>query len=130
MVNRWGMGRDPETSDGGVGPGRGALSLFVPPGATGRCRRSSSPPRPARSAAILDQAYAEPRARRSIAHLDPPPRIAAYLVEEERIDGETFDALFDGRLEVPEAGDEWRAATARPREWSSIGAVAINKPEE
>ena len=47
-------------------------------------------------------------------------RIAAYLVEHERVDGETFDALFDGRVEVATADGEWRPETARPRDWADI----------
>ena len=47
-------------------------------------------------------------------------RIAAYLVEHERVDGETFEALFDGRVEVATADGEWRPETARPRDWADI----------
>jgi hypothetical protein len=54
-------------------------------------------------------------------------RLAAYLVEHERVDGETFDELFDGRRPVPNAGDEWRAATARPRAWGDVVDLAARR---
>jgi hypothetical protein len=47
-------------------------------------------------------------------------RLAAWLVEHERVDGATFDELFEGRIVVPSAADEWRAATARPRAWGDV----------
>ena len=53
-------------------------------------------------------------------------RIAVYLVAQERIDGDTFDALFDGKLDVPDADTEWRPAAARPREWAAISAMATS----
>jgi cell division protease FtsH len=125
MVNRWGMGRDPKSTDVA---GRGALSLFA-------AKRNASLPSELQgaatraTAAILDQAYAAAR-ETLIDHLDQLRKIGVYLVQEERIDGDTFDALYDGKIEVPDADVEWRPAAARPREWSSIGAMAINKPEE
>ncbi len=130
MVNRWGMGRDPKVDDAAVAgaAGRGALSLFA-------AKRDGSLPTELQAAAtrataaILDQAYAAAR-QTLIDYLDQLRRIGVYLVQQERIDGDTFDALFDGRLDVPDADVEWRPAAARPREWSSIGALAINKPEE
>jgi hypothetical protein len=121
MVTKWGMGRDPEASDGGVS-GRGALSFLVPTG-------SRSLPSDVQSAAtrairaILDEAYAE-ASRTLIAHLDTLRRLAAYLVEHERVDGATFDELFEGRREVPTAGEEWRAATSRPRDWADVVDLA------
>src|SRR5262245_11207399 len=54
-------------------------------------------------------------------------RCSAYLVEHERVDGETFDELFDGRRAVPKADDEWRAATARPRAWGDIVDLAARR---
>jgi cell division protease FtsH len=121
MVTKWGMGRDPEASDGGVS-GRGALSFLVPTG-------SRSLPSDVQAAAtrairaILDEAYAE-ASRTLIAHLETLRRLAAYLVEHERVDGATFDELFDGRRHVPTAGDEWRAATSRPRDWADVVDLA------
>jgi hypothetical protein len=47
-------------------------------------------------------------------------RLAGYLVEHERVDGETFDALIDGRIDVPNADTEWRPAASRPRAWADI----------
>ena len=59
--------------------------------------------------------------------MDTLRRIAAYLVEHERVDGETFDELFDGRRPVPNAGDEWRAATSRPRAWGDVVDLAAHR---
>jgi hypothetical protein len=117
MVTRFGMGRDPEASDYGSS-GRGVLSLLVP-------RNGSSLPSEVQPAAtrairaILDQAYVD--ACETIAeHLETLRRIAAFLVEQERVDGETFEELFEGRLDVAAASREWRPATARPRDWSDV----------
>ncbi|HVM29391.1 MAG TPA: AAA family ATPase [Candidatus Limnocylindrales bacterium] len=119
MVTRWGMGRDPQQKTDGPS-GRGNLSFFT-------ARRDGSMPGELQAAAtrasahILDQAYAE-ALRTLIDNVELLRRIAAYLVRNERIDGDTFDALFDGRIEVPEADSEWRPAAARPRDWSAITA--------
>ena len=106
--------------------GRGSLSFLVPTGerspavrGPGRGdardpRRSSTRPTPRRRETLI----AQHRARCA--------GIAAYLVEHERVDGETFDALFEGRLDVPNADEEWRPAASRPREWSTIGAMATS----
>ena len=116
MVTRFGMGRDPEASDEGPS-GRGVLSLFVP-------RAGSNLPSEVQPAAtrairgILDTAYAD--ACDTLAdHLETLRRIAAHLVEEERIDGETFAALFEGTQEGPSAA-EWRPAAAQPRDWGEV----------
>jgi len=58
--------------------------------------------------------------------MDKLRRIGVYLVAQERIDGDTFDALLDGELAVPGADAEWRPATARPREWAAITAMATS----
>jgi cell division protease FtsH len=121
MVTKWGMGRDPEAADTGVS-GRGPLSFFVP--TNSRSLPSEVQPAATRAIrAILDEAYAE-ASRTLIANLDILRRLAAYLVEHERVDGATFDELFDGRREVPTADDEWRAATARPRAWGDVVDLA------
>ena len=125
MVTRWGMGVDPEATDGGIS-GRGSLGFLTPApggrnlpldvqGAATRAIRS-----------ILDTAYAE-ASRTLVEHMDTLRRLAAYLVEHERVDGETFDELFDGRRAVPNAGDEWRAATARPRAWGEVVDLAAHR---
>jgi cell division protease FtsH len=125
MVTRWGMGQDPDATDHGVS-GRGSLSFLVPPpggrslpsdvqGAATRAIRS-----------ILDEAYAE-ACRTLIEHMETLRRLAAYLVEHERVDGATFDELFDGRRAVPNAGDEWRAATSRPRAWGEVVDLAAHR---
>ncbi|HEY8438037.1 MAG TPA: AAA family ATPase [Candidatus Limnocylindrales bacterium] len=121
MVTKWGMGRDPETTDGGIS-GRGSLSFLVPTG--GRFMPSEVQAAATRAIrAILDEAYAE-ASRTLVAHLDTLRRLAAYLVEHERVDGATFDELFDGRREVANAADEWRAAGARPRAWGDVVDLA------
>ena len=125
MVTRWGMGQDPEAIDHGVS-GRGSLSFLVPlPG-------DRSLPTDVQAAAtrairsILDGAYAE-ACRTLIDNMETLRRLAAYLVEHERVDGETFDELFDGRRAVHNAGDEWRAATARPRAWGDVVDLAAHR---
>jgi cell division protease FtsH len=121
MVTKWGMGRDPEATEGGIS-GRGALSFLVP--TSGHALPLEIQPAATRAIrAILDEAYAE-ASQTLIAHLETLRRLAAYLVEHERVDGATFDELFDGRIEVPTAGDEWRAAASRPRAWGDVVDVA------
>jgi ATP-dependent metalloprotease FtsH len=121
MVTKWGMGRDPESTDGGVS-GRGALSFLVP--TAGHALPTEIQPAATRAIrAILDEAYAE-ASQTLIAHLETLRRLAAYLVEHERVDGPTFDQLFDGRMAVPTAGDEWRAAASRPRAWGDVVDLA------
>ena len=117
MVTRFGMGRDPDAPDAGLS-GRGVLSLFVP--RTGGNLPSEVQPAATRAIrAILDKAYAD--ACDTLAeHLPTLRRIAAYLVQEERLDGETFAALFDGTIEVPAADSEWRPAGTRPRDWADV----------
>ena len=125
MVTRWGMGQDPEASDHGVS-GRGSLSFLVPlPG--GRSLPSDVQAAATRAIrSILDGAYAE-ACRTLIDNMDTLRRLAAYLVEHERVDGDTFDELFDGRRVVQNAGDEWRAATARPRAWGEVVDLAAHR---
>ena len=117
MVTRFGMGRDPEAAEYGSS-GRGVLSLLVP--RTGSNLPSEVQPAATRAIrAILDQAYVD--ACETLAeHLDTLRRIAAFLVEEERVDGEMFEELFEGRVDVATAAGEWRPAAARPREWSDV----------
>ncbi|MBA2720784.1 MAG: ATP-dependent zinc metalloprotease FtsH [Chloroflexi bacterium] len=127
MVVKWGMGRDPDAIDGGIS-GRGVLSFFVPPSG-GRLLPSDVQPAATRAIrSILDQAYAE-ASRTLVANLDILRRLAAYLVEHERVDGETFDELFDGRRAVPNSGDEWRAAASRPREWGEVTDLADRRTQ-
>ena len=125
MVMQWGMGRDPEAKDHGIS-GRGTLSFLVPaPG--GRSLPSDVQAAATRAIrAILDEAYAE-ASRTLVANMETLRRLAAYLVEHERVDGQTFDELFDGRRAVPNAEDEWRAATSRPRAWGEIVDLAAHR---
>ena len=125
MVTRWGMGRDPASNERGAS-GRGSLSFFVAPSRSG-LPGEIQPAATRAIRAILDQAYESARLT-LLQHLDVLRRIAAYLYEQERIDGETFESLFEGRLELPEAIEEWRAPAARPRAWGEI-AAAIGTPD-
>jgi cell division protease FtsH len=117
MVTRWGMGRDPESNEHGTS-GRGSLSFLV-------ARSGGTLPSDVQAAAtratraILDEAYAE-ACRTLLEHMELLRRLAAYLVEHERVDGDTFDQLVDGKIEVPNALLEWRPAAARPRAWADI----------
>jgi cell division protease FtsH len=119
MVTKWGMGRDPEAKDDGKS-GRGTLSFLV-------ARPNGSLPSEVQPAAtravrhILDEAYAQALST-LIDNMPTLRRIAAYLVEHERVDGDTFDALFEGTHAVPNAEGEWRPATSRPRAWGEIAA--------
>ena len=114
MVTRFGMGRDPEAAEDGSS-GRGVLSLLVP--RTGSNLPSEVQPAATRAIrSILDQAYVD--ACETLAeHLDTLRRIAAYLVEEERVDGETFEELFEGRIDVAAAA----GSGGRPRPGRATG---------
>jgi cell division protease FtsH len=117
MVHRWGMGTDPEAPEPGRS-GRGPLSFLV-------ARQGSNLPSDVQAAAtravraILDDAYDE-ACETLVLHIETLRRISAHLVAEERIDGETFEALFEGTIEVPSAAGEWRPDTARPRDWGDV----------
>jgi len=121
MVNKWGMGRDPEAADGGTS-GRGDLGFLVagsggsmPSGVQGAATRAIR--------AILDEAY-ELAYRTLVEHVETLRRLAAYLVENERLDGQTFSDLFEGRIDVPRATEEWRPTTSRPRAWDEVALHA------
>jgi cell division protease FtsH len=117
MVLRWGMGRDPESTDHGRS-GRGALSFLVE--FSGNKLPSEVQAAATRATrAILDEAYAD-ACRTLVDNMALLRRLAGYLVEHERVDGETFDALIDGRIDVPNADTEWRPAASRPRPWADI----------
>jgi len=126
MVHRWGMGRDPhgDAAAGGAS-GRGALS-FIAAKKDGTLPSELQASATRAVAAILDDAYGAAR-QTLVENVEILRRIGVYLVQEERIDGDTFDALFDGRVEVPDAQVEWRPAAARPREWASITAMATSR---
>ena len=121
MVTKWGMGRDPEAADGGAS-GRGDLGFLV-------ASPSGSMPSGVQAAstrairAILDEAY-ESAYRTLVEHVDTLRRLASYLVEHERLDGETFNDLFEGRIDVPRATEEWRPTTSRPRAWDEVAVLA------
>lgn len=119
MVTRWGMGTDP--GDRTVSPsGRGALSVLVADEVSGEIRTAQD--RAIR--AILDAAYANARST-LLAERERLNRVAAYLFEHERIDGDEFAAVFEGRA-LPSSDEigAWRDAAAKPREWSKIDELA------
>ena len=115
MVHRFGMGRDPEATDAGP-TGRGILTTLVgDPAAFSRDVRDAQ----ARAiGSILDEAYTAAR-RTLIAEMPRLREVAAYLYEQERIDGDEFEAVMQGRLHPADA-DGWRAAAASPRPWAAI----------
>jgi cell division protease FtsH len=124
MVTKWGMGRDPEAKDGGTS-GRGPLGFLV-------VRPNGSLPSEVQAAAtrairnILDEAYAEACAT-LLAHMETLRRIAAYLVEHERLDGDTFDMLFANAEGAANPETEWRPESARPRAWAEISAFVAGR---
>jgi hypothetical protein len=112
------MGHDPEATERGIS-GRGPLSFFVP-NEGGHLLPDDVQAAATRAIrAILDEAYAE-ASRTLVEHMETLRRLAAWLVVHERVDGPTFDDLFEGRLAVPTSADEWRAATSRPRAWGDV----------
>ena len=125
MVTKWGMGRDPEATEHGIS-GRGTLSFLVTEAGDKTLPTDVQAAATRAIRSILDDAYAE-ASRTLVANLDTLRRLAAYLVEHERVDGDTFDELFEGRRTVPGAEDEWRAATARPRAWGEIVDIAAHR---
>jgi len=112
MVTRWGMGHDPEATERGIS-GRGTLSFFVPNDGGQLLPDAVQAAATRAIRAILDEAYAE-ASRTLVEHMETLRRLAAWLVEHERVDGPTFDELFEGRLAVPTAGEGGRAATTAP----------------
>ena len=121
MVNKWGMGRDPEAADGGTS-GRGELGFLVassggsmPSGVQGASTRAIR--------AILDESY-ETAYRTLVDNVGTLRKLASYLVEHERLDGITFADLFEGRIDVPRATEEWRPTTSRPRAWDEVAVHA------
>ena len=119
MVTKLGHGPRPRGRASDGTSGRGSLSFLVARPDGGRCRPRSRRPRRGRSGRS-STAPTQRRCETLIAHMATLRRIAAYLVEHERVDGETFEALFDGRVEVATADGEWRPETARPRDWADI----------
>jgi hypothetical protein len=53
--------------------------------------------------------------------------VAAYLYEQERIDGDEFEAVMAGTLR-PTDVDGWRAAAASPRAWDAIPTTYLERP--
>ena len=116
MVTKWGMGHDPEATDKGA-TGRGVLTTLVGDTSVGFSRDvRDAQARAIRS--ILDDAYTSAR-RTLIAEMPRLRDVAAYLYEQERIDGDEFEAVMAGRLRSAD-GEGWRAAAASPRAWDAI----------
>jgi cell division protease FtsH len=132
MVVRFGMGRDPEATDEGA-TGRGILTTLV--GDSSAFSRDVRDAQARAIGSILDEAYTAAR-RTLIAEMARLRDVAAYLYEQERIDGNEFEAVMAGRLRPTDA-EGWRAAAASPRPWSAIpttfqertpGVVAMPAP--
>jgi cell division protease FtsH len=115
MVVRFGMGRDPEATDEGA-TGRGILTTLV--GDSAAFSRDVRDAQARAIGSILDEAYTAAR-RTLIAEMARLRDVAAYLYEQERIDGNEFEAVMDGRLRPADA-DGWRSAAASPRPWAAI----------
>ena len=116
MVVKFGMGRDPEATDEGA-TGRGVLTTLVGDTSVGFSRDvRDAQARAIRS--ILDDAYTGAR-RTLIAEMPRLRDVAAYLYEQERIDGDEFEAVMAGRLRSADV-EGWRAAAASPRAWDAI----------
>ena len=116
MVVKFGMGRDPEATDKGA-TGRGVLTTLVGDTSVGFSRDvRDAQARAIRS--ILDDAYTSAR-RTLIAEMPRLRDVAAYLYEQERIDGDEFEAVMAGRLRSADV-EGWRAASASPRPWDAI----------
>ena len=116
MVVRFGMGSDPESPDEGA-TGRGILTTLV--GTQSVAVNTEVKDAQARAIRhILDEAYTAAR-RTLITEMRRLRAVAGYLYEQERIDGDEFDALMAGSL-APVDTEGWRAATASPRPWDSI----------
>ncbi len=115
MVLRFGMGRDPEATDEGA-TGRGILTTLV--GDSAGFSRDVRDAQARAIGSILDEAYTAAR-RTLIAEMPRLRDVAAYLYEQERIDGNEFEAVMAGRLRPADA-DGWRAAAASPRPWAAI----------
>jgi cell division protease FtsH len=119
MVVRFGMGRDPEAADEGA-TGRGVLTTLVGDTSVGFSRDvRDAQARAIRS--ILDEAYSQAR-RTLIAEMSRLRDVAAYLYEQERIDGDEFEAVMAGRLRSADV-EGWRAAAASPRPWDAIPTI-------
>ena len=115
MVLRFGMGRDPDAIDEGA-TGRGILTTLV--GDSAGFSRDVRDAQARAIGSILDEAYTGAR-RTLIAEMPRLRDVAAYLYEQERIDGNEFEAVMEGRLRPADA-DGWRAAAAAPRPWAAI----------
>jgi cell division protease FtsH len=123
MVVRFGMGRDPEAIDEGP-TGRGILTTLV--GDTAAFSRDVREAQARAIGSILDDAYTAAR-RTLIAEMARLRDVAAYLYEQERIDGTEFEAVMAGRLR-PTDVEGWRAAAASPRPWAAIPTTFQDRP--
>ena len=128
----WAATRRP--ADGGTS-GRGASRLPRRRARTAStCRPRSRPPRRARSARSSTRPTPRPAERWST-HMETLRRLAAYLVEHERLDGDTFDDLFEGRIVT--SPSDWRpeelarapGTRSRPRRLrDEVAAVLADRP--
>ena len=121
MVTRWGMGRDPEATDGGIS-GRGSLSFLVP---TGERSLPSDVQAAATRAirAILDDAYAEASATlvAHIEHAAPARRLPRRARAGRRRDVRRAVRRPAGRAEAPtkSGGRRRRGRATGATSWTS-----------
>ncbi len=122
MVTRWGMGTDPDAREKGV-TGRGVLSaVVVTQHAKPSVEVAAAQDRAIR--AILDDAYARSRSL-LLARMDLLDAVGGYLYEHERMTGDEFEAIVEGRL-APSSASDWRSPAASPRPWDEIADVFAN----
>jgi cell division protease FtsH len=131
MVTKLGMGADPTSADMGVS-GRGNLLGFLvsPPDGAPLLPTEVREAQSRAVRALLDAAYGRAKAT-IVAELTRLSRISGYLFEFERIDGEMFDALYEGTLKPSSKFElEWRSELSKPRAWETIGKTqpSIDEP--
>ncbi|HEX9044675.1 MAG TPA: AAA family ATPase [Candidatus Limnocylindrales bacterium] len=116
MVTKWGMGADPTARVRGV-TGRGVLSaIAITDNAKPSVEVAAAQDRAVR--AILDEAYARARSL-LLGRMDLLDAVGGYLYERERMTGDEFEAIVDGRLR-PSSTSDWRSPAASPRPWDEI----------
>ena len=121
----WGMGRDPEAADGGMS-GRGIALVPRPEPATGRCRPRSRPPRRGRSGRSSTTPTPRPAGRSSRTWrrcADSPPISSSTSGSTAR----RSTSCSRAGVPSPNADDEWRAATSRPRAWGDVVDLAAHR---
>jgi cell division protease FtsH len=120
MVTRLGMGGDHYGAPPSA-TGRGVLSFLTTDGQT-RVPDEILMAQTRAIAGLLDQAYAQ-ACQTIVANLELFSATAAYLFDNEEMNGETFDEIMSGKLTVnPKLRRSWRHASALPRDWEDVAA--------